>query len=57
MYLFYVIDVFAYMYICEGIRAPGTRSTDSCELPCGCLELNLYPLEKQPMILTAEPAP
>jgi hypothetical protein len=25
---------------CESIRSPGTGVTDSCELPCGCWELN-----------------
>lgn len=27
----------------------------SCELPCGCWEVNLGPLEKQPEPLTLEP--
>ena len=31
--------------------------TDSCELPCGCLELNPGPLEEQPMLFTTEPSP
>ena len=25
-----------YVHWCGGIRSPGTRVTDSCELPCGC---------------------
>ena len=35
---------------------PGTRVKDSCEPPCGCWELNLCPLEEQPVLLTAEPS-
>ena len=30
--------------------------TDSCELPCGCWELNLGPLEKQSLLLIDEPS-
>jgi hypothetical protein len=47
----------ARMYVChmcawcsqrpeEGIRSPGTEVTDSCELPRGCWDFNLDPLEK-----------
>lgn len=32
-------------------RSLGTRITDGCELPCGCLELNLGPVEEQPVVL------
>ena len=41
---------------CVSVRFPGTRITDSCELLCGCWELNLGPLEEQPVLLTAEPS-
>ena len=34
------------------IRSLGTRITDGCELPYGCWELNLGPLEEQPVLLT-----
>jgi hypothetical protein len=34
----------------------GTGVPDSCELPCGFWELNLDPLEEQPVLLTAEPS-
>ena len=44
------------MHWCEGIRSPGTGVTDSCELPCGCWELNLCPLGEQPALLTSEPS-
>ena len=36
-------------------RAPDL-STDGCESPCGCRELNSEPLEEQPVILTPEPS-
>jgi hypothetical protein len=28
----------------------GTGVKDGCELPCGCWELNLGPLEEQPLL-------
>ena len=31
-------------------------TSGSCELPCGCWELNLDPLEEQPVLLTTEPS-
>jgi hypothetical protein len=34
----------------EGVRS----ITDGCEPQCGCLELNLEPLEEQPVLLTTE---
>ena len=37
-----------------GVRTPGTGVTDSCELSCGCWELNPGPLEEQLVLLTAE---
>jgi hypothetical protein len=42
------------MYVCEGVKNPGTGATDKCELPCGCWELNPGPLEEQPMFLTTD---
>ena len=30
--------------------------TNSAELSCACLELNLYPLQEQQMLLTIEPS-
>ena len=44
------------MHWCEGIRSLGTGVSDSCELPCGCWELNLGPLKEQLVLLTAEPS-
>ena len=44
--------------MCIGVKvsdSPGTGSSDSCELPCGCWELNPGPLEEQSVLLTAEP--
>ena len=39
-----------------GYRFPGTGVTDDSELPCGCWELNLGPLEEQPVRLATEPS-
>ena len=39
----------------ESYKSSRTGVPDSCELPCGCWELNLGPLEKQPVLLTTEP--
>jgi hypothetical protein len=46
------------MHVClhEGVRSPGAGATVSCELPCGCWELNLGPLQEEPVLLTAEPS-
>jgi hypothetical protein len=34
----------------EGARSSGTVVTDCCELPCEYKELNLSPLEEQPVL-------
>ena len=40
----------------EGIGSPGTRVTDSCELPHGCWKSNMGSLKEQPVLaLNAEP--
>jgi hypothetical protein len=39
---------------CEGAGLPRIGIIDNCELPCGCWELNLSPLEEQPMLLTTK---
>ena len=39
----------------EGIISEDTGVTEGCELPCGCSELNLGPLEEQPVLLTDKP--
>ena len=55
LYLAPVFVVFIYLFdihlvyglhvcLCEGVRSSGTGTTDSCELPCGCWDLNLGPL-------------
>lgn len=38
----------------EDIIVPGSGDTDGCNLPWGCPELNLDPLQKQLSLLTAE---
>ena len=40
--------------LCEGILFPGTGVADSCELPCGCWELNQSPMQER--VLTTEPS-
>ena len=44
--------------MCIGVkvRPPATGSSDSCELPYGCWELNPGPLEEQSVLLTTEPS-
>ena len=42
------------MSVCMGVGFPRTGATDICELPCGCWELNLGPLEEQ--LLTTVPS-
>ena len=42
------------LVFCQGFMFPGTGVTNSCELSCGCWELNLGPLEEQSVLLTAE---
>jgi hypothetical protein len=42
------------MYVC--VRVSNLEVTYSCELPCGSWDLNLGPLEEQPVFLTAEPS-
>ena len=34
----------------RGVRSPGTGITDSCELPCGCWQLNAGPLQEQQVL-------
>ena len=43
------------MCACRPERAPDL-TTDGCEPPYGCWELNSRPLEEQAMLLTTEPA-
>ena len=40
----------------EDVRSSGIGVTDGDELPCGCWESNLDPLEEQPVLLTIEPS-
>jgi hypothetical protein len=42
------------MYVYVKVLDP--EVTDSCELLCGCWELNLGPLEVQSVLLTTEPS-
>ena len=42
--------------LCEGGRSHGTELTDSCELPCGCWELNPGSVEEHSVLLSFEPS-
>ena len=57
-YLFICISVhwcFILMHFCVSVSYfPEIGVTDGCELPCGCWELNLSPLEEQPVLLTTK---
>ena len=65
--LFYVYGCFACMHVCvpcafsahrSGKRASDTlgMKSDNCELSCGYWELNLGPLNNQPVLLVTEPS-
>ena len=45
MYVHYV-PVWYHQRSDEGLRSPGTAVTHGCDLPCGCWELNLGPLQE-----------
>lgn len=45
-----------HVHLCKGAASPGIGVSDSCELSCGCWELNLKPLEEQPELVIAEPS-
>lgn len=58
-YVFLSVWVFAFMYVCtpeaeEGIRAPRSRITSTCEQPCGCWQWNVGPRKEQSAI-SADP--
>jgi hypothetical protein len=62
IYLFYVCEytIAVFRHTRRGHQIPLQRAsdpfTDSCELPCGCWELNSGPLEEQSVLLTTEPS-
>jgi hypothetical protein len=39
----------------DGVTAPGTGAVYGCRLLYGCWELNIRPLQDQPVLVTAEP--
>jgi hypothetical protein len=43
-----------YINLSKDVNSPGAGGTDHCELPHGCWELNLSPLEEQAVLLTDE---
>ena len=46
LFLFYVPWCFPCIYVYVRMLDPLELDLVSCELPCGCLELNLGPLEE-----------
>ena len=56
LFIFILCALVFCLHVClgEGVKSPGTGGTHSCELSCGCWELNLGPLEEQPVLLTIE---
>ena len=58
IFLFYVHWCFVCMYacLCKSVGSPGTRATDSYEVPHRYWELNPGSLGKQPVLLTTGPS-
>lgn len=50
------ISISCALVFCLRICLCGCQSHWNCELPCGCWDSNLGPLEKQPALLTSEPS-
>ena len=55
IYILCTLVFYLHVYLDE-VRSPGTGVSNSCELPCGCWELNPDTLEEPPVLLTAEPS-
>jgi hypothetical protein len=53
VWLHLVCVLFTCLVFVEDIGSSRIGITDSCELPCGCWELNSGPLEEQLVFLTA----
>jgi hypothetical protein len=51
----YLFNVYEYTVVIFSHTRRGGSSTDGCEPPCGCWELNLGPLEEQSVLLNTEP--
>ena len=55
MHLIYMSALFAFIPACQ--KRASDHIIDSCELPCGCWELNSESLEEQPLLLTRDISP
>ena len=55
-YFYFICALLSCLYacLCGSSRSPGTGVIDSCEVPCGCWELNPDPLEEQPVLQNLE---
>lgn len=56
MIILYALVFCLHVYLWESVGSSGTRVLNGCELLHGSWELNLGPLGKQSVILTAEPS-
>ena len=54
-FIYYVYNILPACMPAGQKRAPDLI-IDGCEPPCGCWEMNSWPLEEQPVLLTAEPS-
>jgi hypothetical protein len=65
----FILCVYVYLSVCmcttfgkdskevrRGIESLGNRVTQTCELPYGCWEVNLSPLQEKQVLLTVEPS-
>ena len=55
LFLFHVHWCFVCPYDCVKVTDALERELQTCELLCGCWELNLGPLEEQPMPISLAP--
>lgn len=54
---FYHICFWCLLRQWKGVRSPGTKVMDGCELPYGCWKSNTGPLQEQFVFLIAMPSP
>jgi hypothetical protein len=56
LFIFILCILVFCLHLCVGIRSFGAGVRDSCELSCGCWELNPSFSDQQPVLLTTEPS-
>ena len=55
LFIYYVHNILS-VCLSAGQKRASDISSDGCEPPCGCWELNSGPMEEQAMLLTSEPS-